>query len=52
MRSPKRPNEPPRGFSTDAVHAGQSPDPTTGAVWTPIYTSTTFVQDSPGVHKG
>jgi len=52
MSTPKRPNEPPRGFSTDAVHAGQSPDPTTGAVWTPIYTSTTFVQDSPGVHKG
>ena len=52
MSTPKRPNEPPRGFSTNAVHAGQSPDPVTGAVWTPIYTSTTYVQDSPGVHKG
>jgi cystathionine beta-lyase/cystathionine gamma-synthase len=40
------------GFSTKAVHAGQAPDPTTGAVWTPIYTSSTYVQESPGVHKG
>jgi cystathionine gamma-lyase len=40
------------GFATRAVHAGQAPDPTTGAVMTPISLSTTYVQDSPGVHKG
>jgi cystathionine beta-lyase/cystathionine gamma-synthase len=34
------------------VHAGQSPDPTTGAVMMPIYATSTYVQDSPGVHKG
>ena len=39
-------------FGTRAVHAGQSPDPTTGAVMTPIYTTSTYVQESPGVHKG
>lgn len=41
-----------RGFDTRAIHAGQSPDPTTGAVITPIYTSSTFVQEAPGMHKG
>lgn len=41
-----------RGFSTRAIHAGQSHDPTTGAVMTPIYQTSTYVQDSPGVHKG
>jgi cystathionine gamma-lyase len=40
------------GFGTRAIHAGQSPDPTTGAVMTPIYTSSTYAQQSPGVHKG
>ena len=40
------------GFSTRAVHAGQSPDPTTGAVVTPIYATSTYVQSSPGVHQG
>ena len=40
------------GFSTRAIHAGQQPDPTTGAVMTPIYASSTYVQESPGVHKG
>jgi cystathionine gamma-lyase len=40
------------GFETRAIHAGQSPDPTSGAVMTPISLSTTFVQESPGVHKG
>jgi cystathionine gamma-lyase len=40
------------GFSTRAIHAGQSPDPTTGAIMTPVYLSSTFVQESPGVHKG
>ncbi len=40
------------GFSTRAIHAGQSPDPTTGAIMTPVYLSSTYVQESPGVHKG
>ncbi|HTM21981.1 MAG TPA: cystathionine gamma-synthase [Kofleriaceae bacterium] len=40
------------GFGTRAVHAGQSPDPTTGAVMTPIYLTSTYAQESPGVHKG
>ncbi|HPI39165.1 MAG TPA: cystathionine gamma-synthase [Pseudobdellovibrionaceae bacterium] len=40
------------GFSTRAIHAGQSPDPTTGAIMTPVYLSSTYVQSSPGVHKG
>ena len=41
-----------QAFATRTVHAGQSPDPTTGAVMTPIYTTSTYVQSSPGVHKG
>ena len=40
------------GFGTRAIHAGQSPDPTTGAVMTPVYLTSTFVQDGPGEHKG
>ncbi len=40
------------GFSTRAIHAGQSPDPTTGAVMPPIYAVSTYAQESPGVHKG
>jgi len=39
-------------FETLAIHAGQSPDPTTGAVMTPIYLTSTYVQDGPGEHKG
>ena len=39
-------------FATRAIHAGQSPDPTTGAIMPPIYATSTFVQQSPGVHKG
>jgi len=39
-------------FATRCVHAGQQPDPTTGAVMMPIYTTSTYVQQSPGVHKG
>jgi cystathionine gamma-lyase len=39
-------------FATRCVHAGQEPDPTTGAVMTPIYATSTYVQQSPGVHKG
>ncbi len=39
-------------FGTRAVHAGQEPDPTTGAVMVPIYATSTYAQQSPGVHKG
>jgi len=39
-------------FSTRVIHAGQSPDPSTGAIMPPIYATSTFVQQSPGVHKG
>jgi|TARA_B110000483_G_scaffold36651_2_gene44859 cystathionine gamma-lyase len=41
-----------QGFETKAIHAGQKPDPTTGAIMTPISVSSTYVQESPGVHKG
>ncbi len=40
------------GFGTRAIHAGQSPDPVTGAVMTPIYLTSTYAQQAPGVHKG
>ena len=39
-------------FATRAIHAGQEPDPSTGAIMTPIYQTSTYVQQSPGVHKG
>jgi cystathionine gamma-lyase len=39
-------------FGTRAIHAGQEPDPSTGAIMTPIYATSTYVQQSPGVHKG
>jgi cystathionine gamma-lyase len=42
----------PHHFSTRAIHAGQEPDPATGAIMTPIYATSTYVQQSPGVHKG
>jgi cystathionine gamma-lyase len=42
----------PLGFGTRAIHAGQTPDPSTGAIMPPIYATSTFVQQSPGVHKG
>ena len=48
--SGQRPNRP--RFATRVIHAGQSPDPTTGAVMPPIYATSTYVQESPGVHKG
>jgi cystathionine gamma-lyase len=48
--SAKRPNRP--DFATRAIHAGQTPDPSTGAVMPPIYATSTYVQESPGVHKG
>ncbi|HKB87719.1 MAG TPA: PLP-dependent transferase, partial [Ignavibacteriaceae bacterium] len=40
------------GFSTDAIHAGQSPDPVTGAVITPIYQTSTYAQEELGKNKG
>ena len=40
------------GFATRAIHAGQEPDPSTGAIMTPIYATSTYVQESPGKHKG
>ena len=48
MRSPKKPPL----FATRAIHAGQPPDPATGAVITPIYATSTYAQESPGKHKG
>ncbi len=41
-----------RGLGTRAIHAGQKPDPSTGAVMTPIYATSTYVQRSPGDHQG
>lgn len=43
---------PPLGLGTRAIHAGQSPDPSTGAIMTPIYATSTYVQSSPGKHQG
>jgi cystathionine beta-lyase/cystathionine gamma-synthase len=40
------------GFGTRAIHAGQEPDPVTGAVMVPIYQTSTFAQTSPGKHTG
>jgi cystathionine gamma-lyase len=39
-------------FGTKAIHAGQEPDPTTGAIMTPIYQTSTYVQEAPAKHKG
>src|ERR1700744_3406298 len=39
-------------FGTRVIHGGQAPDPRTGAVMPPIYATSTYVQSSPGVHKG
>jgi len=44
--------EPRAGFATRVIHAGQAPDPSTGAIMPPIYATSTFVQSSPGVHQG
>jgi cystathionine gamma-lyase len=46
-----KPDEP-LDFATRVIHAGQSPDPSTGAIMPPIYATSTYRQDSPGVHKG
>jgi len=40
------------GFGTNAIHAGQSPDPSTGAIMTPVYMTSTYVQEAPSVNKG
>jgi cystathionine gamma-lyase len=45
-------DDPTLGFGTRAIHAGQKPDATTGAVMTPIYYTSTYAQSAPGVHKG
>ncbi len=47
-----KPSNAHHGLGTRAIHAGQSPDPTTGAVMTPIYATSTYVQRSPGDHQG
>ena len=41
-----------RTFATRTIHAGQSPDPSTGAIMPPIYATSTYVQQSPGIHQG
>jgi cystathionine gamma-lyase len=46
-------SKPPKhAFATRVIHAGQEPDPSTGAIMTPIYQTSTYVQESPGKHKG
>jgi cystathionine gamma-lyase len=45
-------NDKDHGFNTRVIHGGQTPDPTTGAIMPPIYATSTYVQSSPGVHKG
>ena len=40
------------GFGTRAIHGGQAPDPSTGAIMPPVYMTSTYVQSSPGVNKG
>src|SRR5271167_4260612 len=40
------------GFATDAIHKGQEPDPSTGAVVVPIFQTSTYVQEEMGKHKG
>src|SRR5213596_829986 len=46
------PSERTSGFSTRAIHAGQDPDPATGATMVPIYATSTYTQAAPGQHKG
>ncbi|MGH8004054.1 MAG: cystathionine gamma-synthase [Limisphaerales bacterium] len=52
MDSAERPKAKKQGFSTRAIHAGQEPDPTTGAISTPIYQTSTYVQEGVAKHKG
>ncbi len=46
------PTDPGQHLDTRAIHAGQQPDPTTGAIMTPVYLTSTYIQDGPGGHKG
>ena len=48
----QNPTDPAAHFATRCIHAGQTPDPTTGAIMPPVSLSSTYVQESPGVHKG
>lgn len=41
-----------KGFTTRQIHSGQKPDSSTGAIMVPIYATSTYVQESPGIHKG
>jgi cystathionine gamma-lyase len=50
--TPMATNSKQHGLGTRAIHAGQHPDPSTGAVMTPIYATSTYAQKSPGVHQG
>ncbi|AHX12024.1 cystathionine beta-lyase [Dyella jiangningensis] len=52
MSSARKRSSPELGLGTRAIHAGQQPDPSTGAIMTPIYATSTYVQESPGKHKG
>ena len=52
MDAPDRPRTDRLAFATRAIHGGQHPDPLTGAVMVPIYQTSTYAQESPGVHKG
>src|ERR1700761_6115956 len=52
MRMVTRQPKPHWHFDTRAIHARQEPDPATGAVITPIYATSTYAQEGPGVHKG
>lgn len=52
MKSKKQDKSSQHGLGTRAIHAGQSPDPSTGAIMVPIYATSTYVQQSPGVHQG
>jgi cystathionine gamma-lyase len=53
VTSTTKPERKPKArFATRVIHAGQFPDPSTGAIMPPIYATSTFVQQSPGVHKG
>ena len=45
-------NKKPQALGTRAIHAGQAPDPSTGAIMVPIYATSTYVQESPGRHQG
>ncbi|MEO8010917.1 MAG: PLP-dependent transferase, partial [Dokdonella sp.] len=52
MKNRKQDKSAQQGLGTRAIHAGQSPDPSTGAIMVPIYATSTYVQQSPGVHQG